>query len=290
LLLDAQLWANLSQKLHVVVGDVSLPRLGLNDDDYMRLCPTLNVIIASAGTYICLCRSSRGESSSALLFYFFAADVNFHHKLSDTIYTNVGGAKELFALAQNCEHLQALVHISTQFVADTWRASEPFPEQLPVMPHPADWEDLLQRPASYLDENAEEITKGWSNHYLFTKALTEHMLVELRRRAHSKGERVVPLAIARPSIVTVSAVACVVFHLVHGADCYLVFFLACHAIPLPRVGVQYLRCWFVGGCIRYQCCAIPQGFSNEHSAGTVEIAFSYCYTVCLPFGKCFVSS
>ncbi|HYA97682.1 MAG TPA: SDR family oxidoreductase, partial [Methylomirabilota bacterium] len=86
-----ELGAFLRQKVEVVEGDVSLPGLGLDEATRVRLAPTLDVIVNSAGL------------------------TDFNPDLREALSSNVDSAANLLAYLRQCDHA-ALMHLSTCYV------------------------------------------------------------------------------------------------------------------------------------------------------------------------------
>ncbi|MCC6953127.1 MAG: SDR family oxidoreductase [Deltaproteobacteria bacterium] len=99
---------SLRERIEVVPGDVSLPRLGLGDGQYDHLASTTNRILH------------------------FAADTRLNVPLEDAERTNIFGASQVIDLARRANSLnpsfEGLFHLSTAYVAgdtsDTVRASD----------------------------------------------------------------------------------------------------------------------------------------------------------------------
>jgi nucleoside-diphosphate-sugar epimerase len=88
--------------LRILKGDVTLPRLGLEDRQYAELCDTLTEIVHCA------------------------ADTRFGIALEDSRKVNTGGTAEVLALASQCRRLEKVAYISTAYVVG--RAEGHFPE------------------------------------------------------------------------------------------------------------------------------------------------------------------
>lgn len=78
-------------KIRVVKGDVTLPGLGLSNEDRQTLINNVNIIIHGAAT------------------------VRFDEKLKMAVNINVRGTKYILELALECLNLESFVHVSTAY-------------------------------------------------------------------------------------------------------------------------------------------------------------------------------
>jgi nucleoside-diphosphate-sugar epimerase len=92
-------------KLRFIRGDVSLPELGLADDDRDQLCREINGIIHSA------------------------ANTSFHQTREQAERSNVLGVRNVLEFAKRCSALERLGLVSTVYVAGT-RTGEVFEDEL----------------------------------------------------------------------------------------------------------------------------------------------------------------
>ena len=93
---------NASSGLRILKGDITQPRLGLEDRHYAELCDTLTEIVHCA------------------------ADTRFGIPLENSRKVNINGTAEVLALASKCRRLQKFAYISTAYVVG--RAEGHFPE------------------------------------------------------------------------------------------------------------------------------------------------------------------
>lgn len=162
---------NLLSKLYAVEGDVTMPGLGLSEENEAEIVRRVSVIFHSAAT------------------------VNFDEDLSKSIAMNVGGTKYIMDLAKKLKDLSVLVHVSTAYCncnnPDITEAFYP----LNADPKLILEEASLPGAAATMDtlENTRAMIKDRPNTYTFTKALAEKLVQE-----RGKG---MPVAIVRPSIV-----------------------------------------------------------------------------------------
>nr|CAD7198658.1 unnamed protein product [Timema douglasi] len=79
------------QKLVMVPGDCSLPKLGLSPSDYEMLTQQVNIILHLAAT------------------------VRFDEKINIAVPMNIGGTKEIIDLGRACVYLKSIVYLSTAY-------------------------------------------------------------------------------------------------------------------------------------------------------------------------------
>ena len=125
-----------------------------------------------------------------------AASIAFDLPLAEATAINVRGALHVQELAQQLPRLEALVSVSTAYVAPPSPDDPPLREELVPMPDPPE-ELLASIEADAADETRLLARTGHPNTYTLTKCLAEHLLVARR------GE--LPLAIVRPSIIAATA-------------------------------------------------------------------------------------
>ncbi|KAL1502598.1 hypothetical protein ABEB36_007719 [Hypothenemus hampei] len=159
---------NFREKIHPVVGDVSLPDLGLNEIDQHLLIQEVDCVMH------------------------FAATVRFDEKLRLATYINVRGVRDFLQLAKQMKKLRAFLHVSTAFSnCDRNDISETFYDP------PITGEKLLNLVECLEDNQLEAITKtvlkNFPNTYVFTKCVAEDII-------RKEGQNL-PIALYRPSIV-----------------------------------------------------------------------------------------
>ncbi|ODM92798.1 hypothetical protein Ocin01_13884 [Orchesella cincta] len=159
------------QKVIPIRGDITLPSLGISDQDQQTLASEVSIVIHSAAT------------------------VKFDEKLKLSVNINVQGSQRVLELCKRMSNLVALVHVSTAY-ANCEREEI---EEL-IYPPPADPNKLIET-MEWMDEHlVDKITPqligagNKPNTYTYTKALAEHVLKE-----EAQG---LPICIVRPSIVT----------------------------------------------------------------------------------------
>lgn len=157
-----------AEKVHFVIGDISLPDLGLNEIDKCKLIQEVDCVLH------------------------FAATVRFDEKLRHATYINVRGVRDLILLAKQMKKLRAFLHVSTAFSnCDRRDIDEKFYDP------PITGRKLLSLVECLEDDQLNAITKtvikDFPNTYAFTKCVAEDVV-----RKEGKN---LPIALYRPSIV-----------------------------------------------------------------------------------------
>ncbi|KAK5818465.1 hypothetical protein PVK06_023402 [Gossypium arboreum] len=184
----------ISQKITVIPGDLTHQDLGLHDSDLLQLlCKELDVLLNLAAT------------------------TNFDERYDVALGLNTLGAKYVVDFAKKCAKLQVLVHVSTAYVSgersgliveNSYRMGETLNgvSGLDVNIEKQVVEDQLHllRLQGASDKDITIAMKdlgiqrarryGWPNTYVFTKAMGEMMVGELKD--------IIPAVIIRPTIVT----------------------------------------------------------------------------------------
>lgn len=86
-----QLQPKFANKIIGIAGDCLLPDLGISQDDRHRLVTTVNIV------------------------FHVAATVRFDEKIKLALGINVAGTRKIMQLVRECEHLAAMVHVSTAY-------------------------------------------------------------------------------------------------------------------------------------------------------------------------------
>lgn len=156
-----------TEYVEVVVGDLQLPRCGLEAKEYTSLC--------RRSTHIIHC----------------AASVDFNLPLEEAASANVETCLNILHLAENCSRLQRLVLVSTAYV--TPHTEGQISQTLAPLPMAAD--KLLARiQAGLIDEKQLLEESGHPNTYTLTKCIAEHLV-------NLYGSHL-PVTIVRPSIIS----------------------------------------------------------------------------------------
>ena len=161
----------INSKLQPLDGDLTLDGLGLSKEDKAELCEHVNVV------------------------FHVAASVRFDDPLKECVSYNVLGTKSVIDLCHSIKQLDSLVHVSTAYAYCQMSRSE---ERLyPLKASPSQVIDVCKwMDDATLKQSSEFLMDGRPNTYTFTKAVAEHYVNENRGN--------LPVAIARPSIVTAS--------------------------------------------------------------------------------------
>nr|CAD7446965.1 unnamed protein product [Timema bartmani] len=159
------------QKLVMVPGDCSLPKIGLSPSDYEMLTQQVNII------------------------FHLAATVKFDEKINIAIPMNIRGTKEIIDLGRACVNLKSLVYLSTAYSNCNRKDIEECFYDPPIE------DDEVINFLATVNESVMETLKPkvigmWPNTYTFTKAIAESII---RKTA---GD--LPVAIVRPSQVSTS--------------------------------------------------------------------------------------
>ncbi|CAK9831533.1 Putative fatty acyl-CoA reductase CG5065 [Anthophora retusa] len=155
-------------KVYPVEGDVSVPNLGLSQEDRNMLTQKVNIVFHSAAT------------------------VKFNEPLKVAVNLNTKGTDRVIELCKNIKNLINIIHISTAYsnanlqdIHESIYTTKVKPSTVIDMCESLDEETL--------DVLEKKILENHPNTYTFTKNLAEQILL-------SKGKDL-PIAIVRPSIV-----------------------------------------------------------------------------------------
>lgn len=164
------------QKVVAIQGDITLPGLGISEEDEERLIEKVSVIFHSAAT------------------------VKFDEELTKSVQMNIEGTRMIVDLAHKMPNLKAFVHTSTAFSHCYDEHIEekfyPCPEGGPeTVIELCRMSKNLEPFVSALNHPAvtKELIRLHPNTYTFTKALAEQLLLDTAAD--------LPVAIVRPSIV-----------------------------------------------------------------------------------------
>ncbi|CAG9854301.1 unnamed protein product [Phyllotreta striolata] len=158
----------LLRKVETVNGDVSLPNLGMTEDDLELIKSEVDVV------------------------FHFAATVRFDEKLRTACNINVRAVRDLMRIAKDMKKLRALIHVSTAFSNCVHTTIE---EKFYDPPITA--EKLITLVDCLDDNKLDKITPtllgDFPNTYAFTKCVAENVL-------KADGSNL-PVGLYRPSIV-----------------------------------------------------------------------------------------
>ncbi|CAG7719996.1 unnamed protein product [Allacma fusca] len=157
-------------KVIPIPGDVTLPGLGIQDEDLELLRETVSIVVHSAAT------------------------VKFDEDLKVAVNINARGTDRVLELASTMKFIQAVVHVSTAFSNCDLQLIEE--KVYPVRKDPRSFLDQLNGLSDeVLKETLPTILDQKPNTYTFTKHLAEELVNQTYDRKH------VPVCIVRPSIV-----------------------------------------------------------------------------------------
>jgi len=154
------------KKVIAINGDITLPKLGISQEDLTTIIENVSVIFHAAAT------------------------IRFDEELRKSLIMNVGGTQSIIDLAQKMLKLEALIHVSTAYAhCNNPSIDERFYR---IHENPEEVIDSISKMED-LDEGA--LIGEYPNTYTFTKAVAE----QLFDKAHG-----LPVTIIRPSIVVAS--------------------------------------------------------------------------------------
>ncbi|OAD07491.1 hypothetical protein MUCCIDRAFT_157772 [Mucor lusitanicus CBS 277.49] len=167
-------------KIYPIFGDLTEANIGLSEADSDVLCSQINVVFHCAG------------------------NVDGNEGIENAVRINTLGTKQLFDFANQCHSIDAFVHLSNM---QTF-ASKPSDEKhlYPISTFENTSPSPTQILAEILDPNPEKQQYNYfrplyNNAYLYSKALTEHILVDEVVKNKQAGSRQFPIAIMRLSPV-----------------------------------------------------------------------------------------
>ncbi|KAK9874385.1 hypothetical protein WA026_002732 [Henosepilachna vigintioctopunctata] len=156
-------------KVKAVKGDVSLPNIGLTENDMNFLMENIDVVFHSAAT------------------------VKFNEDLKNAVLLNTLGTKRVMELCQGMKNLKSFVHVSTAFSnSDKAHIRESIYKPTFDTNAIINCMDIL--PKDIVDMLSKKLLGKHPNTYTFTKALAEYIVYEY--------SSLIPSAIVRPSIIT----------------------------------------------------------------------------------------
>jgi len=154
------------KKVVAITGDITLPRLGMSNEDIATIIEKVSVIFHAAAT------------------------IRFDEELRKSLIMNVGGTRSIIDLAQKMLKLEALVHVSTAYA----HCNNPNIDEKFYRNHD-DPEEIMESICKMEDLDEKALIGEYPNTYTFTKSVAE----QLFDRAYG-----FPVAIIRPSIVVAS--------------------------------------------------------------------------------------
>ncbi|KAI8640642.1 male sterility protein-domain-containing protein [Parasitella parasitica] len=169
------------EKIYPVFGDLTEVDIGLSKADLNVLCSQINVIFHCAG------------------------NVDGNEGIQNSVRVNTLGTKQLFDFATKCHSIDAFVHLSNIQKFESKPSDEKY--LYPISTFENESPSPTQIMAEILDPNLEKQQYNYfrplyNNAYLYSKALTEHILAdEVLRIKSTSGATQFPIAIMRLSPV-----------------------------------------------------------------------------------------
>ncbi|CAH0714676.1 unnamed protein product, partial [Brenthis ino] len=157
-------------KMIPIIGDISEPKLGINEADEKMLIENVSIVFHAAAT------------------------VRFNEPLKIAVNINVLGTLRVLDLCQRMRNKKAFVYVSTAFS----NVNRKFIEEV-IYPAPASLEEVENLiKAGITKDEVQRLIKERINTYLFSKAIAESMVAQ--------NHDTIPKIIVRPSIITSSKV------------------------------------------------------------------------------------
>ncbi|KAM4523646.1 fatty acyl-CoA reductase 1 [Fundulus diaphanus] len=159
------------QKIIPISSELTQPGLSISSEDAERLTACINVVFHCAAT------------------------VRFDEPLKHALQLNVIATQQILALAQQIQHLEAFIHISTAYA----NCNRKYIDEI-IYPPPVEPKKLIES-LEWMDEDiVQEITPRLigdrPNTYTYTKALAENVVQQVQDKLN--------ICIIRPSIVGAS--------------------------------------------------------------------------------------
>ncbi|KAI8081209.1 male sterility protein-domain-containing protein [Thamnidium elegans] len=163
------------EKLVPMFGDLTEPNIGLSDPDLDLIMKHTNVIFHCAG------------------------NVDGNEQIDASVKINTFGTLHLLTIANQCKDINAFIHLSNiqQFNGNGWKGTEEkhlYP--LPDTKNATEILDQILNTPQYTD-----FRPLYANPYLFSKSLTEHILVDHIVKNKATNLPLFPIAIMRLSPV-----------------------------------------------------------------------------------------
>ncbi|KAL3272790.1 hypothetical protein HHI36_014250 [Cryptolaemus montrouzieri] len=156
------------KKIVAIEGDLSLPGIGITEENRRIINDNVNIIIHGA------------------------ASVKLNEDISSSITTNLLGTIEILKVVKSCKSLSSFVYVSTVYSNSMHREIE---EKVYFTPYSADEIlKLVKDEGKKLDSKSEWIIGRWPNSYSFSKAISENTVIK-----ECSG---LPVCIFRPAIIT----------------------------------------------------------------------------------------
>jgi fatty acyl-CoA reductase len=160
------------EKIVPIPGDISLPKLGISEEDEALLAENVSIV------------------------FHMAASVQFTEPLRDSITYNVISVQQVVQLCRKMTNLECLIHVSTAYANCQLKTMDE-----KVYPSKIHYKEILNILNWFTDDMLELITPslldGRPNTYTYSKSLGEQVIAEEAKD--------LPTAIVRPSIIAASS-------------------------------------------------------------------------------------
>ncbi|GIY24851.1 fatty acyl-CoA reductase 1 [Caerostris darwini] len=156
------------KKVHVIAGDVTLPRIGMSQVDFLKVIQEVTIV------------------------FHVAASISFMKPLRFMLKHNAKALDYVIDLCKELKKIDVLVYTSTAYSNCNRQEVE---EQIYRLPFPAQrfLDELNKDTDDGLNYLATQCLPKWPNNYTFSKCLSENILLEKATEF--------PTAIIRPSII-----------------------------------------------------------------------------------------
>ncbi|CAL1284234.1 unnamed protein product [Larinioides sclopetarius] len=158
------------EKVHLIVGDISLPNLGMSEDDVQTLIQEVSIV------------------------FHCAAIISFTRPLEFTLRSNVLSLCSIIELSRKMKKFDVLVYTSTAY-SNCNHLNFPLKEEIHRLPFPANQfiDALINQDNVKLEDLVGHCKPDWPNFYTFSKCLAENVIMDTASD--------LPIAIVRPSVV-----------------------------------------------------------------------------------------
>ncbi|XP_055930548.1 fatty acyl-CoA reductase 1-like [Argiope bruennichi] len=161
--------ADVLNKVHVIAGDVAQPRMGMSQEDFLKVIREVTVV------------------------FHVAASISFMKPLKFMLHHNARALDYVIDFCKELKKIDVLVYTSTAY-SNSNRRKE-VEEQIYRLPFPAQrfLDELSKDNDDGLNYLVSQCLPKWPNHYTFSKCLSENIILD-----KAAG---IPVAIVRPSII-----------------------------------------------------------------------------------------
>ncbi|CAL1267815.1 unnamed protein product [Larinioides sclopetarius] len=161
--------ADIFNKVHVIPGDVTMPRMGMSQENFLKVIREVTVV------------------------FHVAASISFIKPLKFMLSHNAKALDYVIDFCKELKKIDALVYTSTAY--SNSNRKEEVEEQIYRLPFPAQrfLDELNKDSDDGLNYLVSHCLPKWPNHYTFSKCLSENIILD-----KAAG---IPVAIVRPSII-----------------------------------------------------------------------------------------